>query len=387
MNLSLARYLSFSTRLQQILQRSTWIQRISPSCWRSPRSRRIAPSPFDSVGEGQLHFLVPQATEAIFAVDREGIITDVNPFALDSLLYRADELLDYGISAIDLRLTPATYRARWKELQAGASLTFETVYRRKDGRTYPVEVRCNPIYKDGQMLALHVARNISERQAAQATQARLAEIGELAATVVHEIRNPLTSIYLALTGMQRLNLPYSGRSRLKLALEEAERLKRLLNEILTYSKEQQLRDECVEINGLCRELHPLLRELPAAAGRQIQLTTAPQALVAKGDRDKLKQVSINLVTNACEAIAPGETVRWTIRRAAQQIEIQIHNGGEPIPPEILPQLTQPFVSTKTTGNGLGLAITKRIIEAHGGSLAITSNATAGTTVTVLLPES
>ncbi len=111
----------------------------------------------------------------------------------------------------------------------------------------------------------------------------------------------------------------------------------------------------------------------------------------RGDRDKLKQVLINLVTNACEAILVQETVTWRIQHLPQQqtpqqqIEIQIHNGGDPIPPDVLPKLTQPFVSTKANGNGLGLAITKRIIEAHDGSIEIESR-DQGTTVTVLLPR-
>ncbi|MEO0946660.1 MAG: ATP-binding protein [Cyanobacteria bacterium J06641_5] len=329
--------------------------------------------------------LVQQAAEAIFVVNRDGTIADVNPCALSHLNYQADELINRSIFDINPHLTQEVFREQWQQLQAGQPLTFETIHRRKDGQIYPVEVRSSLIRKDGELCVLHLVRDIRDRKNAQAVQARLAEVGELAAMIVHEVRNPLASIYMALTGLQRLELPQGAQLRLGLALEEAERFKRLLNEILTYSKEPKLVGESVEINELCKTLYLSLSKLPAATERQIRLTPCSQKLFASGDRDKLKQVFINLVTNACEAIEPGEVVAWTIQPASKQIQIQVQNGGNPIPPDILPKLTQPFVSTKESGNGLGLAITKRIIEAHGGSLTITSDAVEGTIVTVLLP--
>ncbi|MEL6855795.1 MAG: ATP-binding protein, partial [Cyanobacteria bacterium J06607_13] len=174
--------------------------------------------------------------------------------------------------------------------------------------------------------------------------------------------------------------------RLALAMEESERLKRLLNEILAYSKEQRLAATTVDMMVLSEELARSLSDTPAAAERHIQLIAAAEPMFVMGDRDKLKQVLINLVTNACEAISPQSTVMWRIQPTAERrLEIQVHNGGDPIPPEVLPKLTQPFISTKSNGNGLGLAITKRIVEAHSGQIKIESTAEAGTTVTVWLP--
>ncbi len=153
-----------------------------------------------------------------------------------------------------------------------------------------------------------------------------------------------------------------------------------------YSKEQRLVEELVDLNDLSLELERSLSETPAAENKTIQLTTHSDSLMVRGDRDKLKQVFINLITNACEAISAQETVTWQLQCLdKQQVEIQIHNGGEPIPADVLPKLTQPFVSTKANGNGLGLAITKRIIEAHSGSITIESTPEKGTVVIVLLP--
>jgi signal transduction histidine kinase len=104
------------------------------------------------------------------------------------------------------------------------------------------------------------------------------------------------------------------------------------------------------------------------------------------DIDKLKQVFLNLFRNACEAIEPNENVTFRIlpQPDSDRICIQIHNGGNPIPPASLHLLTTPFYSTKPAGTGLGLAISQRIIITHGGELAIVS-ADSGTTVNVLLP--
>jgi nitrogen-specific signal transduction histidine kinase len=104
------------------------------------------------------------------------------------------------------------------------------------------------------------------------------------------------------------------------------------------------------------------------------------------DANKLKQVFLNLFRNAFEAIAPHETVRCLIKDSidSDRICISIHNGGHPIPPELLPQIATPFCTTKPSGSGLGLAISKRIIMAHNGELEITSS-NAETTVSVYLP--
>ncbi len=341
--------------------------------------------------ENRFRTLVEQAAESIFVLDERGEILDINQFGLNHLNYSRSELVHHSLFKINPAIKPREYKALWRRLQTGNPVTLESIHRRKDGSDYPVEVRANFMKMSGKQRALALVRDISDRKQAEKAQARLAEIGQLAAMIVHEVRNPFTTVYMALSTFQTMDLPPRGQMRLALAMEESERLKRLLNEILAYSKEQKLAEELVEINDLSLGLVRSLQAAPAATAKNIQLITHVDSLVVKGDRDKLKQVFINLVTNACEAIPVRETVTWQIQRKIQQstlqqeIEIQIHNGGDPIPSDVLPKLTQPFVSTKASGNGLGLAITKRIIEAHSGSMIIESTSDEGTTVTVLLP--
>jgi signal transduction histidine kinase len=107
-----------------------------------------------------------------------------------------------------------------------------------------------------------------------------------------------------------------------------------------------------------------------------------------GDCDKLKQVFINLIENACEAVADDEVITWRtdFGTSPERVCISIHNAGNPIPTEILTQLGTPFFTTKPSGNGLGLAIVKRIVKAHAGELIIQSEVGIGTIVSVQLPR-
>ena len=97
---------------------------------------------------------------------------------------------------------------------------------------------------------------------------------------------------------------------------------------------------------------------------------------------------INLVSNAFEAVAQGDEIALSLELdSTHRVGIQVHNGGDPIPAEVLPKLTKPFVTTKSNGTGLGLAIVKRIVEAHRGELEIESSPGMGTKITVKLPIS
>lgn len=336
--------------------------------------------------ENRFRTLVDQAAESMVVLNKEAKIVSVNQFALRYLGYSRDELVGNSVLEINPLFTLENYQALWQQLETGEPVTLESRHRCKSGVTFPVEIRSSLVAINGEDRMLALVRDISDRKQAEKAQARLAEIGELAAMIVHEVRNPFTTVYMALSTFQSMELPPRGQMRLALAMEESERLKRLLNEILAYSKEQALAGEQIDIRALSQELLGQLQESPAAEERYIQLLGCEDTAIVMGDRDKLKQVFINLVTNACEAIPPAETVTWTLTLTQeQQIEIKIHNGGDPIPPDVLPKLTQPFVSTKSNGNGLGLAITKRIVEAHGGHLKIQSTPEEGTTVTARLP--
>ncbi|QYO63745.1 sensor histidine kinase [Leptolyngbya sp. 7M] len=137
---------------------------------------------------------------------------------------------------------------------------------------------------------------------------------------------------------------------------------------------------------MINEMLTALREMPSAQGKQLQFRSSLSPAIIMADKDKLKQVVINLISNAFEATNPGETVTLTLERIApQRLCMQVHNAGKPIPADVLPKLTKPFFTTKANGNGLGLAIVKRIVEAHQGKLFIESAEDIGTQIKVYLP--
>lgn len=216
-------------------------------------------------------------------------------------------------------------------------------------------------------------------------ETRLAEIGALSAKIVHEVRNPLTTILMGLKSLQKLDLGELDHQRLDLALSEAERLQRLLNQILQYSKPKVKNTSRIELNCFFMELFHSQQLIHHTVGKNIQLIPTSMPLPFDADIDKLKQVFINLIKNACDASPGTETVTCNIVQTdSRTVCIKIHNWGPPIPDDLLPQLTQPFFTTKPEGNGLGLAIVQQIIDDHQGRLQINSNHEHGTTVRVTL---
>ncbi|MDZ8054460.1 MAG: ATP-binding protein [Aulosira sp. ZfuVER01] len=240
-----------------------------------------------------------------------------------------------------------------------------------------------------QILEAEVEKRTAELRAAQAKlveQERLAAIGEFSSIIVHEIRNPLTTMIMGLKYFQKTILTEAAQERLGLALSEASRLERLLSEILLYAKPQVLQLSQLDVNEFISELLLIIREMPEALERKIEFISALSTVKIAGDKDKLKQVFINIVRNACEAVGDGDVIKWEVDTSLEdEVYINIRNGGNPIPPEILCKLSQPFFSTKPEGTGLGLAITKRIVNAHGGKLSIQSQQLTGTIVSVQLP--
>ncbi|MEM9447542.1 MAG: ATP-binding protein [Cyanobacteria bacterium P01_E01_bin.6] len=216
-------------------------------------------------------------------------------------------------------------------------------------------------------------------------QTQLAKVGKFSAMMVHELRNPLTTVLMGLSHCKSLELSPTSQEVLDLALDEGKRLKTLLSSILNYAKPQRLCLEQVELNGLVNGVLNGLASQPVAADRQLRLYPEEKAILAQVDPDKFKQILINLVSNACEAISPGDIVSCRILRTASGVSIQIQNSAPPIPSDVLEKLTDPFYSTKPDGTGLGLAIVKQLVEAHQGNFIIESNAKVGFHACIQLP--
>jgi len=211
---------------------------------------------------------------------------------------------------------------------------------------------------------------------------RLATIGQFASGIAHEIRNPLATISLALEHLRGLDdLPDSAKKRADLGADEVARLERLLADILLYAKPLSLKRSPQDIADLVAETVKAEMQTPES----IEITSTPCPPVSV-DRDRLRQVLINLLHNAQQASPPGIAVKINCRPIGNEwAEVVIANGGEAIPEKTLQRVFEPFFTSKPGGTGLGLPIVQRIVSAHGGKIELKSDAQTGTMAILRLP--
>ncbi len=230
-----------------------------------------------------------------------------------------------------------------------------------------------------------------------AEQKRLAAIGEFTSGIVHEVRNPLTTIGLALKYFSRLELDEDGAQWSEISNREASRMARLLEDILLYSKPIQLDLTQVNIIAFVEEFIISHKRLCEEAKLDINYhfslsqpnnaTTVPDVLLINIDSDRLKQILLNILRNAIEAAKDQSVIRCTLSNnpEAHTVIITINNQGDIIPEEVLKRIGEPFFTTKNRGTGLGMGIVKRMVEAHSGKLTISSSPEKGTDVAITLP--
>lgn len=221
-------------------------------------------------------------------------------------------------------------------------------------------------------------------------QERHAAIGEFSAFLATEVREPLGSIRAQLEELTGEGiLDFDPQTRVENAMRELMRVEAILNEILDFAKPLELN------RRLCR-IPEVLESALTVVGTDLEVTRiqvtkdyATQIAPVRGDESKLQQVFLSIFKNAVEAMSPGGHlhIQVTQHRAGRGLEDQIliKNDGAPIPAEIVDKVFEPFFTTKRAGTGLGLATVKKIIEEHGGSIAIGSAPGEGTTVTIRLP--
>ncbi|WP_295881374.1 PAS domain S-box protein [uncultured Thiohalocapsa sp.] len=328
--------------------------------------------------EERFRAFVENAGDGFFAVDADGCIRDVNSRACDILGYRRDELVGRNVLDIDAGLTPEAFGALLGELQLDRSQLLESRHRRKDGSVFPSEVSICAYGDPRRPNYIALLRDVSRRKEAEAAIARLAEMGEFAAMIIHQVRNPLATIDLCLEHFARPDLDARTRKRLDLARGESVRLAQLLDEVLDYAGRMTLALAPCAIDELIRGLVPALTALPALAGRDLRVRTGLPGVRVQADADKLGQAVTNMVANAAEAVATGEAVELRTGGTAAAPRIEVQNGGEPIPPDVLARIGQPLFSTKGRGNGLGVAYTRRVAAAHHWDFTLTSTAAEGT---------
>ena len=245
-------------------------------------------------------------------------------------------------------------------------------------------------FADQLALALDAAALLTRAVAVERSLAhaeKLATIGETAARIAHDIRNPVAvARSLAQELASDLTSPLTAEPA-GLMLEALDRVEHQVRGLLRFARRDELRLEPVDLGLLVRATVADLRGRLESAEIAVALT-APDEIVAGGDREKLRQVVINLVENAIDALAERPQARElgvAVSAAARCAVLCIRDNGPGIPADALPHVFDPFFSLKTAGTGLGLAIVKRTVDAHGGRIAVGSTSGQGTTFEVVLP--
>lgn len=247
-----------------------------------------------------------------------------------------------------------------------------------------------------------VFRDLSEIKALQGEilrKDRLAAIGQVAAGVAHEIRNPLFGITsVAQILADEVDFTPAHRELVAAMLSEGRRLNALVNDLLLYGRPSSLERRPVELGQVWEEILGLQREELQAKGLTFRREIPPDFPAVPVDPDKMKQVFLNLLKNAVEATPAGGTITVALRLRPAQVprrrgvprrsgfaEVALSDTGSGIPAADRERIFDLFYTTKPRGSGLGLAICRRIVEEHGGRILVDSKEGEGSTFTVLLP--
>jgi signal transduction histidine kinase len=234
-------------------------------------------------------------------------------------------------------------------------------------------------------------RKVSSLEAEISRRERLAELGNLAATVAHEIRNPLNSVSM---GLQRLASEFTpGREQekneythfLKLMQSEVRRLNSTVEQFLSLARPLKLNHETIAVEKFLKELTILAAEDAKSSAVEIDLRVASHLPSLPADRNYLKQLLLNLILNGVQAMPRGGTLTVEANADKEFLEFAITDRGTGMDAPTLKRIFEPYFTTKASGSGLGLSIARRIAEAHGGTITVESEPGRGSTFHVRLP--
>ncbi len=216
-------------------------------------------------------------------------------------------------------------------------------------------------------------------------QKRLALLGEMAAVLAHEIRNPLGSIKgFAQFLMEKRKEQDPEKGYLQTMVEECKRLEKLVNDLLSYARQEALSPTSFSLTELIREC--LHQTEDASKGEKITIQwESPEEILLYADRDKLKQVLLNLLQNSIEAEEKGGTITVKAYKENGKVFLWIKDTGKGMDQETLKKIFQPFFTSKSKGTGLGMAIVKKLVEQMGGELHVNSQLGKGTSIQIILP--
>jgi two-component system sensor kinase FixL len=341
-----------------------------------------------------LKHALENTNEAFVTIDEDHRVLFFNKAAERIFGYSQQEVIGHDLDVI---MSPSCSRnhsaavSRYVKTRIPGRIGHESEIQatRRNGNTFPASISFSVTEVKGKLFFTGIVRDITETRALREQimrSERLAALGQLVAEITHEIKNPLMMI----GGFARQLIPAiddeKSLQKLNIITDEVKRLEILLADLREFYLPKTITTEPVNIKKLLREVRSLVKEDCKKKNIRTELDIDNKALMVAGARSRLKQVFLNLVKNSIEAMDNGGNLSIRTRLSGDQVEITVADDGSGISEQDREKIFSPFFTTKRYGTGLGLCISKRIIEEHGGSsLSVESEEGKGTTFKMSLP--
>jgi PAS domain S-box-containing protein len=339
------------------------------------------------------HLLMDQMEDDILLLDARGIIREMNRFAADSRGVRLQDFIGRECTDLDPDLLadgedPCSFFQARASGKKAEGLISEIL---PDGRIRYLHTLCFPLRhrEETALQFLFMRRDVTERmQVSKRLQQaeKMAVIGELSTYVAHEIRNPLFSIGgFANALLRHPSLDEEAREKARIIFTESRRLDVIVSNIINFARPTRQDLDVIELEPVIRQTLSLMTLGGEERGIRAEAVLEDGLPKAVGNAENLKQCLINLVKNALEAMPGGGSLVIRCLRDKDTVRISVEDTGQGIAPEIQTQIFNPFFSTKEGKAGLGLAMTRKVIDEMGGQVILKSRTGEGTTIILQLP--
>jgi len=359
--------------------------------------------------EAHVKSILDTIPDAMIVINEHGIIQSFSAAAERLFGYASGEVLGKNVKM----LMPSPYREAHDGYVRRYEQTGErriigigriVVGERKDGSTFPLELNVGEVKTGQQRLFTGFIRDLTERQEAEARLqelqaelvhvSRLTAMGEMASALAHELNQPLSAIANYMKGSRRLLEDSTDeratvlREAMDKAAEQAVRAGQVIRRLRDFVSRGESERRVEDVKKLVEEASALALVGAKDTGVRVRFDLDPRTTFVLADKVQIQQVLLNLMRNAIEAMEGSqrrELVLATAPAANDMVEISVTDTGPGIAPEVGAQLFQPFVTTKRQGMGVGLSISRTIVEAHGGTIAPHPNPEGGTVFSFTLP--
>ncbi|MFC7371584.1 PAS domain S-box protein [Fictibacillus iocasae] len=324
----------------------------------------------------------------VCSMNRQGQFTRVNRKTREISGYSMNELLQMTIEGLLSEGEADRLKEDFREVLQGNPRTFETFITCKSGDVRNLRVTGIPIVVEQEIIGVYgVARDVTELKKTEEMlrkSDKLSIVGQLAASIAHEIRNPLTS----LKGFIQLFLENrdvdAGRYYL-IMHDELSRIEHIMSELLLLAKPQVKSYKSTEVKSLVSFVSTLLERHALVQNIHIITDVEDDLPFVLGEENELKQVLINLIKNGIEAMSDGGVVLVKAFKEDDQVKVQVIDQGCGIPKDRIDRLGEPFFTTKEKGTGLGMMVSYKIMKEHNGDISIESTLGKGTIITLSFP--